>query len=197
MHTARRECQLASRRERAVELEGCAVQDGTVEVAGLIIHSDDPLFLSVIGVHVAAGFIAVTAGLVAMFSRKQKGRHSQSGNTYFWAIAAVFASATLLASLRGPEDFDLFLLGAFAFAAAWIGRSARRGRWRNSLRVHLAGMGLSYIVMLTAFYVETGDQLPIWKDLPPILYWILPAAVGLPFIVHALVWHPLVRRLES
>ena len=170
---------------------------GTTEVAGLVIHSDEPLFLSVIGVHVAAGLIAVTSGLVAMFSPKRRGRHSQWGNVYFWAIAAVFASATVLAALRGPEDFHLFLLGAFAFAAAWIGRSARRGRWRNSLRAHLTGMGLSYILMLTAFYVETGDQLPVWKDLPPILYWILPAAVGLPFILHALVWHPLVRRLES
>ena len=132
-----------------------------------------------------------------MFSRKQRGGHSQWGNVYFWAIAAVFASATLLASQRGPEDFHLFLLSALAFAAAWVGRSARRGRWRNSLRVHLTGMGLSYILMLTAFYVETGDQLPVWKDLPPILYWILPAAAGFPFIVHALVWRRLVRRLES
>lgn len=170
---------------------------GTTEVAGLIIHSDDPLFLSVVGAHVVSGLVAVTAGLVAMFSPKRHGRHSQWGNVYFWAIVAVFASATLLASLRGSEDFHLFLLGAFAFAAAWVGRSARRGRRRNSLRVHLAGMGLSYIFMLTAFYVETGDQLPLWKNLPPILYWMLPAAFGLPFIVHALVWHPLARRLES
>lgn len=173
------------------------MHDGTTEVAGLIIHSDDPFFLSVVGVHVAAGLSAVTAGLIAMFSRKQRGRHSQWGNIYFWAIVAVFASATVLASLRGPEDFHLFLLGALAFASAWVGRSARRGRWRNSLRVHLVGMGLSYIVMLTAFYVETGDQLPLWKELPSILYWILPGAVGLPFIVHALIWHPLVRRSEN
>ncbi len=175
--------------------KGFSVHGETTEVAGLIIHSDDPLFLSVVGAHVASGLVAVTAGLVAMFSPKRRGRHSRWGNVYFWAIVAVFASAALLASLRGPEDVHLFLLGALAFAAAWVGRSARRGRWRNSLRVHLAGMGVSYILMLTAFYVETGDQLPLWKELPPILYWILPAAVGLPFIVHALFWHPLVRRL--
>lgn len=170
---------------------------GTTEVAGLIIHSDDPLFLSVIAVHVASGLVAVIAGLVAMFSPKRRGRHSRWGNIYFWGIGAVFASATLLASLRGPEDFHLFLLGALAFAAAWVGRSARRGLWRNSLRVHLAGMGASYIVMLTAFYVETGDQLPVWKELPPILYWILPAAIGVPLIAHALIWHPLVRKRQT
>jgi hypothetical protein len=173
------------------------VHHGTTEVAGLIIHSDDPLFLSIVALHVAAGLGAVTAGLVAMFSRKRRGRHSQSGNVYFWAIGVVFASATALALLRGPEDFHLVLLGAAALAAAWIGRSARRGRWRNSLRVHLAGMGLSYILMLTAFYVETGDQLPLWKELPSILFWILPAAIGLPFIVYALFRHPLVRRVQN
>jgi hypothetical protein len=170
------------------------MQNGTTEIAGIVIHSDEPLFLSVVGLHVLAGLVAVTAGLVAMFFKKRRGPHSQWGNLYFWAIAAVFASATLLASLRGPQDIHLFLLGAAAFACAWIGRSARRGRWRNSLRVHLTGMGLSYILLLTAFYVETGDQLPLWKELPPILFWILPAAIGLPFIMHALIWHPLIRR---
>jgi hypothetical protein len=173
------------------------VQHGTTEIAGLIIHSDDPLFLSIVALHVAAGLVAVMAGLVAMFSRKRRGWHSQSGSVYFWAIGFVFVSATVLALLRGPQDLHLVLLGAAALAAAWIGRSARRGRWRNSLRVHLAGMGLSYILMLTAFYVETGDQLPLWRELPPILFWILPAAVGLPFIVHALIWHPLVRRVKN
>lgn len=173
------------------------MSDGTTEVAGLIIHSNDPLFLGVVGVHVAAGLVAVLAGLAATFSRKRRGGHSRWGKVYFWAITAIFASATVLTALRGPEDLHLLLLGAVALAAASVGRSARQGHWRNSLRVHLASMGLSYILMLTAFYVETGDQLPLWKDLPPLLYWILPAAVGLPLIVHALLSHPLVRRRDG
>jgi hypothetical protein len=106
----------------------------------------------------------------------------------------VFATATTLTVLRGPEDWHLFVLGAIAFALAWIGRAARRGRWQNSLRVHLTAMGLSYIVLLTAFYVETGDQLPLWKELPPILFWIIPAGIGVPLIILTLVWHPMVRR---
>jgi len=128
-----------------------------------------------------------------MFSKKRRGGHSRWGTRYFWAISAVFASATLLTALRGLEDLKIWLLGAGAIACAWIGRSARRGRWGNSLRVHLTAMGLSCILMLTAFYVETGDQLPIWKDLPPILYWTLPAAIGLPLIVFTLLRHPLLR----
>ncbi len=59
--------------------------------------------------------------------------------------------------------------------------------------VTLAGMGLSYILLLTAFYVDNGKSLPLWKDLPPIAYWLLPAAVGLPLIIQALFRHPLVR----
>ncbi len=54
------------------------------------------------------------------------------------------------------------------------------------MRLHITGMGLSYILLLTAFYVDNGKSLPLWKDLPPITYWLLPAAVGLPLIIHAL-----------
>ena len=170
---------------------------GTTEVAGIIIHSDDPLFLAVVGFHLLAGLTAVTAGLVAMFSPKRRGRHSQWGNVYFWGIVGVFATATTLTLLRGPEDLPLFVLAVAALALAWIGRETRRGRWQNSLRMHLSAMGLSYIVLLTAFYVETGDQLPVWKELPPFLFWVIPAAVGVPLIVHALIWHPLARRKKS
>jgi len=30
----------------------------------------------------------------------------------------------------------------------------------------MTGMSLSYVLMLIAFYVDNGKQLPIWKDLP-------------------------------
>lgn len=54
-------------------------------------------------------------------------------------------------------------------------------------------MGLSYILLLTAFYVDNGKSLPLWKYLPTIAYWLLPSAIGLPLIVTALLRHPLVR----
>jgi len=51
-------------------------------------------------------------------------------------------------------------------------------------------MGLSYILMLTAFYVDNGKNLPLWRDLPYIAYWLLPGAIGVPLIVNALSrWH--------
>ncbi len=53
-------------------------------------------------------------------------------------------------------------------------------------------MGSSYILLLTAFYVDNGRNLPLWRSLPSLTYWLLPAAVGVPLIVRALLRHPLV-----
>jgi hypothetical protein len=47
-------------------------------------------------------------------------------------------------------------------------------------------MASSYIVMLTAFYVDNGRNLPIWRDLPHIAYWIVPSAIGLPLAAYYL-----------
>ena len=57
-------------------------------------------------------------------------------------------------------------------------------------------MGLSYILMLVAFYVDNGKQLPLWKDLPHFTYWLIPMAVGIPLIIRALLW-PQGDRLEG
>jgi hypothetical protein len=54
-------------------------------------------------------------------------------------------------------------------------------------------MGLSYVLMLIAFYVDNGKQLPVWKDLPHFMYWLLRLVVGLLLVLRALLWHPLVQ----
>ena len=46
-------------------------------------------------------------------------------------------------------------------------------------------MGGSYVVMLTAFYVDNGHQLPFWDRLPTLAYWLIPTAVGTPLIWRA------------
>jgi hypothetical protein len=61
------------------------------------------------------------------------------------------------------------------------------------VRLHITGMGGSYILLLTAFYVDNGKNLPLWKELPPITYWLVPGAVGLPIIADALLRHPMMR----
>ena len=52
-------------------------------VLGIPIPSTDPVFLAVVGVHVAFGLAAVIAGAVAMLSQKGCGRHSNLGTIYF------------------------------------------------------------------------------------------------------------------
>lgn len=163
-------------------------------VAGIEIPSTDPVFLTIVlGVHIPLGLACVAIGATAMLSPKRRGRHSRWGTIYFWCLLALSASATGLSLLRWDESYHLFILGALSFACAWFGRSALRHRWRYWVRLHIAGMGLSYILMLVAFYVDNGKQLPLWKDLPHVMYWLIPMAVGLPLIVRSLLRPPLAR----
>lgn len=110
------------------------------------------------------------------------------------SLVIVFVSATGLSVVRWAEDYHLFILGLLALIAASLGRIARRRRWARWVPVHVSGMGLSYILLLTALYVDNGKSLPLWKDLPPISYWLLPAAIGIPLIIRALLRHPLARQ---
>ncbi|HEV2187877.1 MAG TPA: hypothetical protein VGR70_11755 [Stellaceae bacterium] len=167
--------------------------DSTTIVAGIEIPSTSVIFLTIVGLHVIAGIACVVAGAVAMLSPKRPGRHPTFGNFYYWCLAVIFVSAAALAAMRWDEDYHLFILGLLAFAAASLGRAARRGRWGAWVRSHITGMGLSYIVLLTAFYVDNGKNLPLWKELPPITYWLFPGAVGLPVIAYALLRHRLVN----
>lgn len=168
--------------------------DGITDVAGIEIPSTNPVFLTVVAVHVLLGLACAIAGAIAMLSRKRAGRHPRNGTIYFWCLAGVFLTAACLAAVRWAHDYHLFIPGALSFAAACLGRRARQDRWHHWVRLHITGMGSSYILLLIAFYVDNGKSLPLWKELPPVAYWILPAAVGIPLVVRALSWHPLVRQ---
>jgi hypothetical protein len=53
-------------------------------------------------------------------------------------------------------------------------------------------MSASYILLLTAFYVDNGKHLPVWRSLPHLAYWLLPSAVGLPLVARwpaTTAWH--------
>jgi hypothetical protein len=165
----------------------------SITVAGIEIPSSDPVFLAVVGVHVLLGLVCTITGIVAMLSEKRQGRHPWFGSVYYWCLIGVFATASGLAAVRWREDYHLFILGALAFAAAYLGRRARRKRWSNWAKLHITGMGSSYVLLLTAFYVDNGKSLPLWKELPPIAFWLIPAAIGVPIIVRTLVRHPLAR----
>ena len=170
--------------------------DDTTIVFGVPVPSTDPGFLAVVRFHILVGVACVIAGLVAMLSRKRRGRHSASGTIYYWCLAVLVASATGLSVVRWAENDHLFILGILSLIAATVGRTAPHRRWRHWVRVHIPGMGLSYILMVTAFYVDNGKNLPLWRELPQIAFWLLPAAIGIPLIVRALVRHPLARQKQ-
>ena len=137
------------------------------EIAGIVIPSDSPLFLGILAVHVPLGLACVITGLVAMFSRKGRGRHADYGSIYFWCLLAAVATATALAAMRWSEDYPLFVLGALSLGCAWAGRRAAQRGGRAWVTLHILGMGSSYTLMLIAFYVDNGPQLPGWRSLPP------------------------------
>jgi hypothetical protein len=161
-----------------------------IVIGGVPLPSDTPLFLAVIGFHVLAGVTCAGAGLVAMLSPKRAGRHPLAGSIYFWALWVVFASMAVVSAFRWAEDYPLFLLGAASLVTAIFGREARRRRWPNWARLHMSGMGASYIFLLTAFYVDNGPNLPVWRLLPSWAFWVLPSAVGLPILANALWRRP-------
>ena len=169
-----------------------------MNVAGIEIPSNDPIFLEVVlGIHIPLGLTCAVIGLVAMFSKKGRGQHSTCGKIYFWCLLALALSATYLSLAHWAENYHLFVLGILSFALVWFGRTAMQRHWPYGVRLHITGMGLSYIVLLVAFYVDNGKQLPLWRNFPHFTYWLLPLAFGLPLVIRALLWHPLARKGAS
>ena len=160
-------------------------------ILGDEVGSTAPAFLAILAVHVVAGLTAVISGAAAALARKGSARHIRAGRWYYRAITAVFVTATALAAMRWAQDWYLFALGTVAFTAATAGYLHRR-RHRPGDTGHIAGMGIAYTAMLTAFYVDNGPHLPLWDRLPPLTFWFLPTAVGAPIITRAV----LTRRRE-
>jgi hypothetical protein len=155
-------------------------------ILGDQVGSTAPVFLAFLAVHVLAGLTAVVTGAVAALSRKGSSRHIRAGRWFYQAITVVFATATALSIMRWRQDYHLLIIGAVAFTAATTGYLHRRRR-KPGDTVHIAGMGIGYVAMLTAFYVDNGPHLPLWDRLPPVTFWLLPAAIGAPVIIRAVL----------
>lgn len=156
----------------------------TAPLLGLDVASLSVAFLVLLGIHVAAALVAIVTGLVAMLSRKGSGRHVAGGRFYFGAILVVFATACAMSAFRWPTDAPLVIAGGVAAAAATFGFAYRRLH-RPGDAPHIIAMGVSYVAMLTAFYVDNGPALPVWSLLPTWVLWVLPTVVGAPLIAWA------------
>ncbi len=161
---------------------------------GFIIPSDNPVFLTILSIHVLAALSCVVAGMMAMRAKKQVGLHPRYGAVYYHSLWAVFFTASIIATARWREDYPLFILGLLSISSAFAGRMAAKHKWRKWIIYHITGMGFSYIALLTAFYVDNGKFLPLWKMFNPLTYWLLPALMGVPIILRALVRHPLSKK---
>jgi hypothetical protein len=170
-------------------LEVSVYLTGQRQAAGLIPPGSTTFHL-LLAVHIAAALTCMVTGAVVALSPKRPGRHPRLGTLYYRSLWVVVASAAWLAALRWPQDAYLLVLGNLSLGAATLGRTARRRRWQwrrwRWIGLHLAGMSASYILLLTAFYVDNGKNLPVWRSLPHLAYWLLPSAVGLPLVARAL-----------
>lgn len=160
---------------------------GGLTVGGIPVPFHGPVLLGLVALHVMVGLGAVVTGAVAMLSPKRAGRHPRLGTAYFWLLAVVCATMVVLAVDRWPADVALLTLGCLALCSGVVGRWARQRRFPSWVRWHVGGMGMSYVIMLTAFYVDNGPHLPLWDRLPAVVYWTLPSLIGIPLIARGAV----------
>jgi len=142
------------------------------------VGSTAPLFLAFLAVHVVAGTTAVITGATAAIAHKPGLRHLQAGRRYYRAITVLSVTGAALAIMRWREDAYLLVIAAVMFTAATIGVRARRRRGRAGGTIHILGLSLSFVAMMTGFYVDNGPHLPLLDHLPAIAFWVLPSAVG-------------------
>jgi hypothetical protein len=86
--------------------------------------------------------------------------------------------------IRWEHNAHLVPIGLVAAAAGLAGYLERRSGARHD-RLHIVAMGVSYVALLTGFYVDNGPHLPVWNRLPDWSFWGLPSLVGFPIIVAA------------
>jgi len=150
------------------------------DLFGLPIPDAGPLFAVAVTVHIGAGLTAVVAGALAATARKRRGRHPSAGRVYLWSLTATAATASTLAVIRWQHDAHLLVMAVVAAALGWFGYRARRQHHPGWPTRHGIGMAGSYVVLLTAFYVDNGPFLPVWDRLPHVAYWLTPGVVGVP-----------------
>lgn len=159
-----------------------------VDGIGMLFKSS--AFFPILGVHILAGLVCVVTGIASMVSEKRAGLHPRCGTIYHWGLVILVTSGGFLAA-HWTDDHLLLVVGVVSFGASCLGRTARKRNWQTWIGTHIISMGCSFIAMLTAFCVEEGERLPGLSGLPRLADWFLPALVGTPFIVRAVVRHRL------
>lgn len=146
-------------------------------------------------VHVLAALTTGVTGVITFSRPKRRGRHPKWGVRYLWAYTVVFLTAIILSVQHWPTDAYLVVLATIGYGFALSGYGARRFRQKPMVRrilgkqwisAHIVGMIGSYVVLLTAFYVDNAHLIPGLKQLPTLTFWVLPSLIALPFLVVSL-----------
>jgi hypothetical protein len=166
----------------------------TTNVFGIPAPSTDPVFLTFVVVHIAVSFAAIIGGLLAMLSEKTSTRHIANGRVYFWSISFSFVTVLILSFMRWPHNIHLLIIGTLTFGLTFIGRKLAKEKSSGWTRLHTICMGLSYVLLLTGFYVDNGKNLPFWRMFPNWFFYVFPSLVGIPIIMRVLRIHPLNNR---
>lgn len=160
-------------------------------VFGIPVPSDDNVFIAIVVALILFGIVSVIAGAVAMLSNKGKGKHSLAGKVYYWFLLFIFITVIPLWIMRWPHNNHLLVLGALSFLSASCGKLLARYQHPDWTRLHTIGMGVSYILLLTAFYVDNRKNLPFWRHYSQLFFWIFPSVIGVPIILYTLLRHPM------
>ncbi|MCP9769041.1 hypothetical protein EGI22_14075 [Lacihabitans sp. LS3-19] len=105
------------------------------------------LYKSGIVLHVIAGFLALTSGLVAMSYGKKGGKiHNLSGIVFYWSMAVIFVT-TLLFFVLFPNNlkYQFFLtIGIVSFYPTWSGK--RMLKMKKGLKPTWYDMSAAFLV---------------------------------------------------
>ena len=139
--------------------------------------------MSLIFLHIAAGFAALIFAPIAMAVQKGGKAHRLWGKVYFWAMFAIFVTALALLVFR-PNIF-LFIISIFSFYSAFSG-------YRGLFRKRGGASWLDWFGGMTALLA--GLAFFVWGSLPllnlmdaqaPIAFHVMGIAFGVVIVMDA------------
>jgi hypothetical protein len=163
-------------------------------VFGFPVPSDSKVFLAFIVFHIILGLTCALSGIVAMLSKKGQKTHIRAGKIYFIGMSTLFITIVVTSLQRWPYDIHLLIVGSAAYAFAFTGRQLAHNPKPGWTRLHTICMGLSFVLLVTGFYVDNGKNLPFWNQFPQLFFWIFPSAIGVPIILYVFFRHPMNRQ---
>lgn len=129
-----------------------------------------------ISIHILAGILGLLLGVGALSMTKRKGWHTRLGMIYHFCFVVITISASLLAFLNWERLWWFFPIAIFSYLFALLGFISAKLKFKNWLRLHLAGQCGSFIAMCTAVAVVNFGSTSV-------LAWFIPTLIGTPIII--------------